>query len=348
MKKTLIAVAVTTAMASLPAVAEMSEPSVEFYGSLNLAVEYVQPEDDNMSSFGEVKSAFSYLGVGGETGVMDDLTAYFAFEIDVNAATGALGESAHTDGARTPDLRSIVGMKGGWGAVEIGRNYTTFANRVAFNTCGFGSGWDCFDTVIYFEQNNTVKYLSPELGGFSFETSVELDGASIDNGSAANTEGTGDTGTRTLRYQVGATYAIGGVSIGAAYDSVGADWPGLQDVYGASVNYANDMVSATVKHENNNYRGDGDIAINTAMVQLFFGKNTLLLHYADGTFNSEDQSEYGIGVQHQLADNVMVFAEVHGSDDVCHSDGNVKDVYEVNNLASGGCQAISTGVHYDF
>lgn len=348
MKKTLIAVAVTTAITSLPAVAEMAEPSLEFYGSLNLAVEYVQPEDDNMSSFGEVKSAFSYMGLGGETGVMDDLTAYFAFEIDVNAASGALGESAHTDGARTPDLRSIVGMKGSWGAVEIGRNYTTYANRVAFNTCGFGSGWDCFDTYIYFEQNNTVKYISPELGGFSFETSVELDGASIDNGSAGNTEGTGDSGTRTLRYQVGATYAIGGISIGAAYDSVGADWPGLQDIYGASVGYANDTFSVTVKHEANNYVGDGDISFTSAMVNLFFGKNTLLLHYSDGTLNSEDNSEYGVGVQHQLADNVMVFAEFHGSDEECFSDGNVKDVFGANNLASNGCQAISTSVHYDF
>lgn len=347
MKKKLIAVAVTSAMASLPAVV-VAEPTLDFYGSMNVLIEYVQPDEDDASGFTEVKSAYSYLGLSGETSLIDDLAAYFAFEIDINGATGSLGESAHT-GSPTPNLRSILGMKGGWGAVEIGRNYTTYANRVAFNTCGMASGWDCFDTVIYFEENNTVKYISPEMGGFSFETSVELDGASVDDGSGPDFEATGDSGTRKTRYQVGATYAIGGVSIGAAYDSVGADIAGLQDIYGTSVTYANDAFSLTVKGEENNYVGDdGDITIISVMAQIFMDKNTLVLHLADGSFNSEDDSEYGISFQHKMADNFMVFVEHHGSSEVCHSDGNVKGYPAANPNASGGCQTFAVGGHYDF
>lgn len=130
MKKSLLALAVLGAFAG----AASAQSSVTLYGRADLSVAKNAGSADKVVQNG----SGSRLGVRGSEDLGGGLAAVFQIEHRFNADTG------NTTATRFWNGRSIVGLKGGFGQVVLGREYTT-----AFLTSQLANdpwGWDTVAT----------------------------------------------------------------------------------------------------------------------------------------------------------------------------------------------------------
>jgi len=117
MKKSLIAVAVA---AALPAFAH-AQSNVQLYGIMDLGIGYkdVGGDTDGVMVVDSGFQSTSRWGIRGSENLGGGLTATFNLESGIGADTG---DSAN--GTQMFARRSVVGLKGGWGEVNVGRDYT--------------------------------------------------------------------------------------------------------------------------------------------------------------------------------------------------------------------------------
>ena len=113
------------------------------------------------------------IGVKGEEDLGSGLKAIYNYEMNLNTDGGGDAQSAGTTGLDATGFRiAALGLQGGFGAVEFGRNYTPFFQVVAavdpFGTSnGPGSA-----TIIHalggatVRYSSSVRYTSPNIGGF--------------------------------------------------------------------------------------------------------------------------------------------------------------------------------------
>lgn len=360
LKPTQLALAIAGASLMSQAVA-----GPEFFGSLNVGVEYRMMEDeDRFPSHSEVQDAYSYIGVKGEEDVQEGLKAFYEYKLYVNVADGELSKSDQTawygrDVRREHNVAK-VGLKTEYGSVSVGRMWNAYYNHIAYTTDRFYSGWTGFDTYATFQVDRAVTYQN-SFGGLSVGVNLVQGGAE----DAAN----GDTN----RVIIGGTYNIGNANISLGYDNQGDD---TQDADGDDV--SNDLIAIAGDYTIGDLRlaakyetsGEGagnavdngqpdDSALTSLMAQYTMGANSFTLHYGFGDYpgylpvNNDDSdadkrgegSEYGIGYARVMSDNLTYFAEYHASDDYCAYDvtGNADGTEDV-----GGCSVVTTGVHYSF
>jgi predicted porin len=174
MKKSLIA------LAAFAATASFAQSSVTIYGKADLGV-----ARSIGSSVTELKQASgSRLGFRGTEDLGGGLKANFQIENRFLPDTGAAA-----DATTFFNGRSIVGIEGGFGRIDMGRDYTAAFwtalggdvfgyDGVAANSAVAGAG----NQTVRF--NNVISYKSPTMGGLTLEASSALKEAGAKNGSS--------------------------------------------------------------------------------------------------------------------------------------------------------------------
>lgn len=197
MKKTLIAAAVLAASG-----AAMAQSSVEIYGTVDLWVGSVKDtavSNDRTTRLNSNGMDTSKLGFRGSEDLGGGLKANFNLEAEIGPDTGV--------GLNNGFNRiSWLGLSGGFGEVQFGKVWSAFDdaffpllnNKAAI---GFivapGLGYND-------RPNNSLKYISPEFGGFSATASFSL-----------GENGTATTGNSNISSLAG-TYSMDALTLSAA------------------------------------------------------------------------------------------------------------------------------------
>ena len=202
MQKKLIAAAVAGALATPVAIAD-----VAVSGSIRTGVEYTGSEWVVADNFSRLRfKASSDLGNG--------QSAYMGYEFRVNSAQGSIVTG------NTQRL-SYVGIKGDWGSLSLGSQWSTLFNTVGtfidkshrYGGLGYwGEGGG------QYRMKDSVA-LSTNIGGFSVSADAQMNAGGDD----------------LDRATIGTNINVGGVAIGAAWqDNGNSDFTGI----GASISLA--------------------------------------------------------------------------------------------------------------
>jgi len=180
MKKSLIALAVLAASG-----AAMAQSSVTLYGRLDASIG--QTTEDKTSATGVVTENdqtvinasqlnTTFWGLKGTEDLGGGLTANFKLESNFNIDTGAIGS-----GSTLFERTATVGLAGGFGAVNLGRQYTAYdslrgaSNNVwDSNLATTGTVWATGLADYTNRISNSVRYDSPVFGGISGAVAIGL------------------------------------------------------------------------------------------------------------------------------------------------------------------------------
>ena len=202
MQKKLIAAAVAGALATPVAIAD-----VAVSGSIRTGVEYTGSEWVVADNFSRLRfKASSDLGNG--------QSAYMGYEFRVNSAQGSIVTG------NTQRL-SYVGIKGDWGSLSLGSQWSTLFNTVGTfvdksNRYGGLGYWG--EGGGQYRMKDSVALMT-NLGGFSISADAQMNAGGDD----------------LDRATIGTNINIGGVSVGAAWqDNGNSDFTGI----GASISLA--------------------------------------------------------------------------------------------------------------
>ena len=203
MKKSLLALAVLGAFAGVA----QAQTSVTIYGSFDAGVRSAQDQDaaghsrTTMSSTGTYNS--NRLGFKGVEDLGGGLNAHFTLETGFNSGSGAVADSA-----RFFNRSAFVGLGGQWGSIDLGRQYT-----VAFKTVG------AYDPFNYKYTGIIPTALASISAGTRNDNDIQYTGtfgpltARAEYALGENVGG----GSNNSAAAVGATFATGPFSVGAAY-----------------------------------------------------------------------------------------------------------------------------------
>ena len=199
MQKKLIAAAVAGALATPVAIAD-----VAVSGSIRTGVEYTGSEWVVADNFSRLRfKASSDLGNG--------QSAYMGYEFRVNSAQGSLVTG------NTQRL-SYVGIKGDWGSLSLGSQWSTLFNTVGTfvdKSNRYGGLGDWGEGGGQYRMKDSVA-LSTNIGGFSVSADAQMNAGGDD----------------LDRATIGTNISVGGVSIGAAWQDHGnADFTGICLLY---------------------------------------------------------------------------------------------------------------------
>ncbi|BAN27012.1 porin Gram-negative type (plasmid) [Caballeronia insecticola] len=236
-----------------------AQSSVTLYGVLDEGFDFTTNVASNRVY--ELTSGYASGSRWGMRGVEDlgaGTKAVFQLESGVNLSNGAAGQ-----GGRMFGRQAYVGLSNDrLGSVKLGRQYDSVVDYLAPTTANGNWGgyllahpFDNDNTDNSFRVNNTVKYASPNIDGLQFGGTYSF---SNDTSFANNRQ-----------YSAGASYANGGLLLGAAY--LRADGTGLNangaiatndasfiaqrmQIFGAGVNYTFGRATAGFAYTNSSYR----------------------------------------------------------------------------------------------
>ncbi|MFP4251315.1 MAG: porin [Guyparkeria sp.] len=356
MKKRFLAASVAFAL-GLPAVGMAESPSEEeasafdfdFYGSIRMQGEYVDPDDSSVEDdyFG-FRDAYSRLGAKASYDA-GPVTFFGHVESGLDLANFRIqgpyeqnDTSAHDEGQLWDHLRiAKVGISGDFGTVAFGQDWLPYYNAIAYPVDMFSTYYSGFATYTAFRRNNTLAYYSPDWSGFSFSGGYSHEGGDFE-----------EDGDADDRYQLTASYTVGGTTLSAGLDDLG----GADDmrIYGLSLmhtieNVGDGSVYIGAKAErfasdrDDGYGEDGDTAVNL-FASYSVGKHTVkgmvadVPEYGDNVFHA--------GYDYQLMEDLKLFAEYYYEEEpaaITTRRGGATDT-----LDAGGGQTVSLGFRYDF
>ena len=247
MQKKLIAVAIAGALAAPAAIAD-----VAVSGSIRTGVEYTGSE-------WQVADNYSRLRFKSSSDLGNGQSAYMGYEFRVNSAQGSIVTG------NTQRL-SYVGIKGDWGSLSLGSQWSTLFNTVGTfidpsNRYG-GTGNTCVqyrmkDSVAFTTQAGPVWVMA--------DAQMSAGGDDLD------------------RATIGGTFSVGGASLGAAWQDNGAsDCTGI----GAAMSIGGVSLSGGYVSEQNGANGFG---INAKIAGIW-------IDYEDNGSDSAITGHYGIGL----------------------------------------------------
>ncbi|SMP69113.1 porin [Noviherbaspirillum suwonense] len=202
MKKSLLALAVLGAFAGVA----QAQTSVTIYGSFDGGVRYQSDQDVNGRSKTTMSSTGTYnsnrLGFKGVEDLGGGLNAHFTLESAFNTGNGA------ADANRFFGRSAFVGLGGQWGSIDLGRQYT-----VAFKTVG------AYDPFNYKYTGIIPTALASISAGTRNDNDIQYTGTfgpltARAEYALGERVGGGSGGSAAA---VGATFATGPFSVGAAY-----------------------------------------------------------------------------------------------------------------------------------
>lgn len=208
MKKSLVALAVA---AALPAFAQ-AQTNVQLTGSVDGALESVNKDANGTAGVSDLKVtngvwSGSRFAIVGSEDLGGGLRGLFNIEHRLNVDDGTV-----TAGATFWQGQTWVGLGGGFGTLQIGRNYTPVFRALAV---GDTTGYSWYNNSVglggsQIRFGNSLFYVSPRLGGFTVHASYtagENYAAPVSNkrGDALGVAGVG---------------AFGPVSVGVGFHSI--------------------------------------------------------------------------------------------------------------------------------
>ena len=219
MKKSLLALAVFGTFAG----AAMAQDNVQLYGIIDLGVQHLSYDNTTVNRLGSGIQSGSRIGVKGSEDLGGGLSAFFQAETGFCAngnnasAFGGAGQGAQnqaggsycTSGSTFMGRTSMVGLKGGFGTLALGRVYTGYFTLAA-TADPFGAGLNGSITNLdpgaldYVRASQVAAYITPNFSGFQGTLAYAF-GAQPGN----NANGRG--------YNVVLTYNNGPISAGGSY-----------------------------------------------------------------------------------------------------------------------------------
>ena len=156
-----------------------------------------------------LQNGSSRFGIKAKAPISDSLTAFGRYEFGVNLDEGSLSNGEDTN------RLAYVGLKGGFGQIAIGSQWSPFYNVIGspvdpFQMSGGGTASDFVGYTNKFRIGDAITY-SNKFGGFGVEVLIEADDSSEENG---NDDDFMDRG------QIGLSGSFGPVNVGVAYDTV--------------------------------------------------------------------------------------------------------------------------------
>lgn len=240
----LLSLAALTAMGSAQA-----QSSVQAYGLIDVSAGQFQDAGGTKDkSVASGKMSTSYFGFKGTEDLGSGLKANFAIESFLRADSGSAGRF---NGDAFWARNAYVGLAGGFGSLNLGRNTTSlFVSTLIFNAFGdsfgyspsirhyFTSGTVTGDTG----WNQSLSYTTPNMGGLTGQLQVTgNDGTSTGRkvggnvlyfsgafaGTVAYQKVKAGTTNGTTTSQVGASYDLGAAKLYGQYGKVKNDTTGM-------------------------------------------------------------------------------------------------------------------------
>jgi predicted porin len=292
-------------------------------GALAALVSSVQAQNANVTLYGVADAYLSFAkqGAGASNGATASLTriesggimgsrwgirgseqigglnANFTLENGFNQDTGVMA------GGLMFGRKAVVGLSGGFGAIDLGRNYSpAFYNVMAKDLLGLGN-WSVVSNIALgpfvndlLRINNSITYTSPAFAGMTASAMYGL-------GEAATATSNANTGSL---FQAGFNGAWGVASGGANYAKRQAGASNLSAFAGASVG----SVALQLVYNQNKAAVSG--AKTNALVGnavYSFGANRILASY--GTLkqpNTKTGSIATFGFEHDLSKRTAVYS----------------------------------------
>ncbi len=235
-KKSLIALAVVGAFSGSAFAAD----SVQLYGIIDVGVGHftgIAPSNasaapGSTASYTGLMSgvvAGSRIGLKGTEDLGGGLSAFFKAETGFcpagNNQTGT-GTSGYCTGGGFMGRTTMLGLKGGFGTVQMGRYFTSmFNNEINYDPfeAGFTGAYSNFSLGInglngnavgaLLRSNQTITYITPNFGGLTARADY-----SFNTGSATGPINT--AGNKQTMWSLDGNYAIGAATVGANYTKV--------------------------------------------------------------------------------------------------------------------------------
>ncbi|PFH11192.1 putative porin [Collimonas sp. PA-H2] len=272
-----------------------AQTNVTIYGIVDLGINYTN--NDGGKKIVQMESGYaqgSRLGFKGREDLGDGLSAVFQLENGFAADTGKLGQGGLLFGRQ-----ALVGLSSKTaGTVTMGRQYDSVVDFIGpLTSNGNWSGYlfshplDNDNTDNSFRINNSVKYASPNFGGFTFGGLYGLG------------ETAGDS-SKNRTYSLGAGYVNGPLSAGLGYlnlSRTGTTASGSitptdanfladkQKIFGAGINYTFGETTLGFVYTNTNLTNPS-------------GGNAYISSFAPalGTLSSLKLSNYEINAKYQF------------------------------------------------
>lgn len=286
MKKNLFGAALMVAVGSAHA-----QSSVTLYGIIDAGFTYINNQGgERLIEFQDGANYGSRIGFKGSEDLGGGMKAIFQLENGFSLGTGQLRNNGALFGRQ-----AFVGLSSNYGTVTMGNQYDFVADYITpFNLNGYASVYaghmGNLDRISEVELQNSVKYRSPSIGGFTF-------GGMWSFGNVAGNF------NKDSAWSVGAGYRHGGLSAAAIYER-------LYDV--AIYPYAQFGVSQFLGQTVATRNPDGTV-------------NDL---YYSSPFVVDRQTEFGIGASYEI-DKLMLAANFTSTNLRSGSNSDTMNVYEV-------------------
>lgn len=314
MKKTLVAIAALAAVGAASA-----QSSVTLYGRIDASIGNVKTSTAGVTT----ADGGALIRSGGHTGsrwglrgsedLGGGLKANFTLEQGFNIDTGTDAAAGDFSFSR----QAFVGLSGGFGTLNIGRQYDIVDNMFCAHD-GMGcSGYSAVaatagsgavgDTIV--RQNNSVMYTTPNMGGFS-ATAMWAPGENKVPGGASAGKNVG----------IMASYANGPLNVGAGYQSnkaTGATSATVQTIMGVSYDLGAAKLFGQYSTGKNKSVGAGvgyeDKGWNLGVV-VPVGAARLMANYATedtdnrAGANVTEAKAFGLMAQYDLSKRTYVYA----------------------------------------
>jgi predicted porin len=302
MKKSLIALAVLAASG-----ASFAQSSVTLYGVADVWLGSSKVESNvngvnssltttRLDSNGVSTSRFGFKGsedLGG------GLKANFQLEQGINVDTGSQGHAGVAF-----DRQSWVGLSGGFGEVQLGKTWSPYDDVRSTNNDTFNANIAAsFNTWVGYQDrlNNSIKYQSPNFGGFSGAVSYSL---GEDNKA-------GVSASRIAA--IGGLYANGPVSVGVAYQEQ-TQTGGVNSTFSALPGFGNNNLFGLAPQLAASFTGKTKYALingsyDFGVAKLIGGYNKVDQDVNVGAVADKYQAnEFNLGVEVPLAANMKLGA----------------------------------------
>ncbi|MEO6352485.1 MAG: porin [Burkholderiaceae bacterium] len=305
MKKTLIALAV---LGSVAGVAQ-AQSAVTVYGKVDLGITKLSGDVSDAAKPTTMQGNHgSRIGFKGAEDLGGGLSAIFQVENRFDADTGA----QHGVLFNGP---VFVGLTGGFGAVKLGRNWSTVDSASSSAIDPFeGDGISGLNEFTRARINNSITYYSPAMSGFEVQAQYILG----EKPAAAVASGTDNDG-----YAVAATYNNGPIYLGASYGV--EDNLNKKNIWAVTGSYAFGPAKVLLGYDQVDTKVPGAAKIKNFVIGATYAAGSGLIKAAYGqtkdgfdnfaisgfSGNSYEKiQKFSIGYQHNLSKRTSLYADV--------------------------------------
>ena len=306
--------------------AAQAQSSVTIYGIADAAIVGERGGANPMTKVTSGAASASRIGFKGDEALGDGLSAFFTLE------TGSKIDTGELDAANTIfNRQALVGLKGHFGAVSLGRQYTSYHLMLVnivdpFNTGYAGTAKNLFpDWGANIRTSNTIRYASPLVRGVDAEAFYS---AGEQNEISAGRQFGGAIGyaagplTLRVAYNAKNSDVVGTATAAAVNHDIGRNLlvGGNYKVGWATFNVGYEIDkgynSAPLGNSNNNYGGvkatastDGREVLLGLSAPIGPGKLMFsVMHKDDRTRFNQDASSIGIGYLYKLSKRTGLYA----------------------------------------